>query len=64
MSEFRYIRDSRSGSLILRDHSKVSSFRQTKTLAEEIQLLKSDINTLKTKVEELNVILSNNKKSN
>jgi len=64
MSESKYIRDTRSGSLILCDHSKVSSFRQTKTLADEIQSLKTDINTLKTKVQELTVILSTIQKSN
>lgn len=51
MSTSRYIRNVRGGALILHDPAVVAEFNSRRTLVQEIQSLKMDINTLKTELE-------------
>lgn len=64
MSSLRYIRDGRSGTLILKDTQVLDEYRQKKTLMEEIDSLKQDINTLKTEMQILKSALNSPNKSN
>ena len=53
MSDKRYLRDRRTGAVVLADAEAIEAFRQKKTVAEDIECLKSEINTLKQQVAQL-----------
>lgn len=63
MSASRYIRDVRGGALILHDPVVVAEFNSRRTLVQEIQSLKGDINTLKTELEAVKRALATLQKS-
>lgn len=49
----KYIRDNRTGALLLRDSQKISEFCEKQSVSEQINALKIDINTLKQTVQTL-----------
>lgn len=53
MNGKRYIRDSRSGAMIIRDAEGLSKAKLKETLTGQIESLKADINTLKDEISEL-----------
>ena len=53
MSGVRYIRDSATGAVLLSDAQIIDAFKQKKTLAEDVEALKAEINTLKQQVQQL-----------
>jgi polyhydroxyalkanoate synthesis regulator phasin len=53
MSGVKYIRDSATGAVLLADPQTIDAFRQKKTLAEDVEALKAEINTLKQQVQQL-----------
>ena len=53
MSGVKYIRDSATGAVLLADAQTIDAFRQKKTLAEDIEVMKAEINTLKQQVQQL-----------
>jgi uncharacterized protein YoxC len=53
MSDKRYLRDRRTGAVVLADAEAIDAFRQKKTVAEDIECLKAEINTLKQQVAQL-----------
>jgi hypothetical protein len=57
MSGIRYIRDSKTSALVLADAHTIDSFVQKKAVAEQIEALRAEINTLKQQVAELQVLL-------
>jgi len=57
MSGLRYIRNGKNGAVLLADTQAIEDFRQKKTLAEEINHLKSEIDTLKTEVREMRLLI-------
>lgn len=63
MSEMKYIRDAKRGTLVLNDPAKVASFKEKRNLTEEINRLSKDINTLKTQMSELQSALKTIQKS-
>jgi hypothetical protein len=63
MSVSRYIRDTRGGALILHDPAAVAEFKTRRTVMQEIQSLKADINTLKTELEAVKRALTTPQKS-
>jgi hypothetical protein len=64
MSSHHYIRDRRSNAVLLADPKALSDFRKRKEIAEEIRILKDDINTLKTEVQHLKSLLINTNTGN
>lgn len=63
MNDIEYIRDPRSGSLILHSSSRVTEFRSRRLILDEMQSLKRDINTLKTEFETLKTTIETLKQS-
>jgi prefoldin subunit 5 len=59
----RYIRDAITGALILRDQSAISKFSEKSKIESEIQVLRNEIHTLKTAVQELRSFLESIKES-
>jgi prefoldin subunit 5 len=59
----RYIRDAITGALILRDQSAISKFSEKSRIESEIQVLRNEIHTLKTAVQELRSFLESIKES-
>jgi len=53
MSKANYIRHTTSGAAILCDRSVVEAFNQKKTLNDEIDALRADINTMKQQIADL-----------
>jgi chaperonin cofactor prefoldin len=53
MSDKRYLRDRRTGAVVLADTEAIEAFRQKKTVTEDIECLKTEINTLKQQVAQL-----------
>jgi len=53
MSDKRYLRDRRTGAVVLADAEAIEAFRQKKTVAEDIESLKAEINNLKQQVAHL-----------
>lgn len=53
MNGKRYIRDSRSGAVIIRDPEGLSKVKLKESLTSQIESLKADINTLKSEISEL-----------
>ena len=53
MSGVRYIRDSATGAVLLADAQTIDAFKQKKTVAEDVEALKAEINTLKQQVQQL-----------
>lgn len=58
MNGSRYIRDRKTGAVLLADPQQIEAFRQKKTVSEELEALKAEINTLKTEVAELRLLLN------
>lgn len=50
MSEKRYLRDKKTGAVLLADADAIDAFRQKKTVAEDIESMKAEINNLKQQV--------------
>ena len=63
MSGVQYIRDRGTGAVLLADASALEAFRQKKTVAEDLEAMKAEINTLKQKVEELQSLLKHPQQS-
>lgn len=63
MSSMPYIRDEKSGVLVLGDVSAAARYRERRAVCDEIKRLKDDINTLKTQVFELRTALETLQKS-
>jgi DNA anti-recombination protein RmuC len=63
MSGVRYIRDSATGAVLLADAQTIDAFRQKKTLAEDVEALKAEINTLKQQVRHLTSLLTHTQQS-
>jgi hypothetical protein len=59
----KYIRDSATGALFLRDRKELQRFSEKQMLEQEIRVLKNEINTLKSSVQELKAILESIKES-
>lgn len=53
MSNKRYVRDKTTGAIMLADSDAVAAFCQKKTLDEDIEAMKAEINNLKRQVAEL-----------
>jgi predicted nucleic acid-binding Zn-ribbon protein len=64
MSSHHYIRDRRSNAVLLADPKAVSDFKKRKEIAEEIRILKDDINTLKAELQHLKTLLGNTNTGN
>lgn len=54
----KYIRDNKTGALLLRDTQKISEFTEKQSVFEQICVLKTEINTLKQTVQELQLRLN------
>lgn len=63
MSGVRYIRDSATGAVLLADAQTIDAFRQKKTLSEDVEALKAEINTLKQQVQQLISVLNHTQQS-
>ena len=63
MSGVRYIRDSATGAVLLSDAQTIDAFKQKKTVAEDIEALKAEINTLKQQVQQLISVLNHTQQS-
>ena len=63
MSGVRYIRDSATGAVLLTDAQTIDAFKQKKTLAEDVEALKAEINTLKQQVQQLISVLNHTQQS-
>ena len=63
MSGVRYIRDSATGAVLLSDAQIIDAFKQKKTLAEDVEALKAEINTLKQQVQQLISVLNHTQQS-
>jgi predicted nucleic acid-binding Zn-ribbon protein len=64
MSGHHYIRDRISNAVLLADPKAVSDFKKRKEIAEEIRILKDDINTLKAELQQLKTLLGNTNTGN
>lgn len=53
MNGKRYIRDSRSGAVIIRDPEGLSKAKFMESITTQLESLKADINTLKSEISEL-----------
>lgn len=53
MNSNRYIRDSATGAVVLKDSRAVSDFLARKTIEDEIESLKREIHTLKAELQEM-----------
>lgn len=58
MSSRKYIRDSRSGAVFIRDTEALSKLQMRESLQSQIESLKADINTLKTEIDELKTLMN------
>jgi len=63
MSGVRYIRDSATGAVLLADAQTIDAFKQKKTVAEDIEVMKAEINTLKQQVRHLTSLLNHTQQS-
>jgi hypothetical protein len=63
MSGVRYIRDSATGAVLLADAQTIDAFRQKKSIAEDVEALKAEINTLKQQVQQLISVLNHTQQS-
>lgn len=63
MSGVRYIRDSATGAVLLADAQTIDAFKQKKTVAEDIEVMKAEINTLKQQVRHLTSLLNHPQQS-
>lgn len=58
MSRVRYIRNNQNGAVFLADSDALESFRQKKSVSDELDRLKSEINMLKAEVAQLKILLN------
>lgn len=54
----RYIRDKRSGALIIRDDGELYKLKVREDLFQQIQSLKQDINSLKSELAEIKSLIT------
>jgi hypothetical protein len=63
MKDYRYIRDSRTNTLVLRDSAEISKFRQNRTVTSDLESLRRDIDILKEQMRELHQLIANSQTS-
>lgn len=59
----KYVRDYRTGALILKDSLRVDQFKQTQGVTERIQTLETQINSLKAEIQQLKLLVESTKES-
>ncbi len=64
MSNRRYLRDRRTGAVVLADPAVVEAFHEKKTVVGDMESMKAEINNLKQEVSELRELLKTLQASN
>lgn len=64
MSNRRYIRDARTGAVVLSDSIAVFEHLSRKTIEDELRLLKQQIHTLKTELDGLKAEINESRMGN
>lgn len=63
MGDAKYIRDKKTGAVILSDPKLINDFIEKRTVHEQIESLKTEIDTLKKQVKYLNELMQQTVKS-
>lgn len=58
-----YVRDRKTGVLVLKDTARLDQFKQSRGVVERMQALEAEINSLKTEVQTLKMLVESIKES-